>query len=273
VGDEIANTVKGSEMDIRITHYDHDDFNGVYRSSTNFQNIRSGNMFVSNSVIPKPLNEFAKERNIKICTLGKQAGYAIHNYGTGESEKINILWPNIAFHSKDVNREEFLNQQFPNWSKINGINPSVEKINRNYMSLVFEVKGINEKWCLFSGDVSDKFDPYARNQEIRNNYNNYVLDLLPPLLDKYSFIKAPHHGIESWPLKSAAQNCEVLITMADTGDNSPISPDYLSSKSIKKIYMMNCMDCYGEENIGAGSKCTACTSAVIKVHPYLTINL
>ncbi|MBU3188744.1 hypothetical protein K9O30_06160 [Clostridium bowmanii] len=259
VGNQIARIVNGSNMDILVTHFHEDHYNGINRASA-FENLNIKKIFVSRKDIPNDLIQFINFRKITIDYLEKKDDYTIYQYPNGQCEKINILWPNKVF-DKLSNKQNFLDIQFPNWHQINEVPPSPGLIGEHDTCLVFEVKGINDKWCLFAGDASDKFNAYITNSILVDEPGS-CCELFPLLSSKYLFIKAPHHGTESWPLKAAASNCEVLITMADTGDKSTISPEYFSNTSITKIYMMNCMNCNGKGINGACSKCTVSPNQV-----------
>ena len=258
VGNQIANIVSSSNMDILVTHFHEDHYNGICRASA-FKNLKLNikKIFVSRKDIPNDLIQFINFRKIQIDYLKKKDDYTIYQYRNGQSEKINILWPNKIL-DKLSNKQEFLRIQFPNWNRINEVPPSPGQIGEHDTCLVFEVKGVNDKWCLFTGDASDKFNAYINNSNLINKPESSC-ELFPLLSSKYFFIKAPHHGIESWPLKAAASNCEVLITM---GDKSKISTEYFSNTSITKIYMMNCMNCNGKGINGACSKCTVSPNQV-----------
>lgn len=268
VGKQIAKIVDNNKMDVLITHFHEDHYNGIYKANA-FKDLKIDKIFVSRKYIPDDLKKFVDSQNIDINYLEKKDDYEIHEYPNGKVEKINILWPNKVFDNLP-SRREFLEKQFPGWHKINGVNPSDGEISENDTCLVFEVKGINDKWCLFTGDASDKFNAYISNSALVEDPKSSC-DLFPLLDNKYFFIKAPHHGTESWPLKAAANNCEVLITMADTRDKSPISHGYFNNKSITKIHMMNCMK--GMKCNGTNGDCFKCTAIPEETIPQIIIKL
>ncbi len=234
-GKQIKEFVGDCNMDIMVTHCHEDHYNGIEK---HLQDIKISKIFASNEEIFNKLNEFINSKKIEPVFLCKQDNYAIHEYSNGNSENINIIWPRKTVCGLP-SREEFLKKHCPDWKEIDQVPPSPGQISEHDVCLVFEVKGKNDKWCLFTGDSTDRFNAYITNGTNRDEDLYCFFKSLP---HKYSFIKAPHHGTEDWPLKSISDSCEVLITMADSQDKTNVSCKYFENPLITKVYVMNCTE-------------------------------
>lgn len=261
-GEEIEKIVKNSNMDILVTHCHEDHYNGIEK---NLQNLKINKLFISNKDILTKLKEFVVSKNITPVFLSKKDNYTIHEYRNGNSESINIIWPNQTV-CEFPSREEFLKNHCPGWRKIGQDPPSPGQISEHDICLVFEVEGKGNKWCLFTGDSTDIFNAYITNRAHQNKDDAFYY-FFKSLPHKYSFIKAPHHGTKWWPLKSVSNSCEVLITTADSQDKSDVSSEYFNNTSITKVYMMNCTEkCQKNRNEGT-INCEKCT---LKTNKYLS---
>lgn len=134
---------------------------------------------------------------------------------------IKVLWPPAPIEETqfsnyfkkcipDVDTElNNLKATYPNNSLLNYRN-KFKCDHMNAMSIVFEVKGINGKNYLFTGDFDNLFTFTPSEHKITIDFLELIKNKIGN--NKYKMVKMPHHGTENWPINLIEKDGYMLIS-------------------------------------------------------------
>lgn len=240
-----------SKLDFLLTHLHEDHYNGLKYLNAKIDKVYVGMDLLQYKKGKKLLGILGEDVIIKCISKGI---CELHRYNSGDKEIINVLWPNKVILSdsfKQFVKDNFVNE-FMELETKNLYTSIKDSGMMNYTSVVFEATGIDGEKYLFTGDMGDSFSVY---------YNRFGMSLSPissevlsSMRGKYKFIKMPHHGEESWPVKEGLLKSNegfILISWGNTRDHSHWSTlrGYTG-----KIYATNVPEDFSGDVVTCGSK-------------------